>query len=109
MPLERMATESSTQMPTRQLDKAEIRDVVRMAMATLNDRQRLAVLLSKFEEMSYQDIAEAMEMTPQAIKSLLSRARENLREILGPYLTHGERPVVESQARRTLDRELGEL
>jgi hypothetical protein len=50
-----------------------------------------------------------MEMTPQAIKSLLSRARENLREILGPYLAHGERPVVESQARRTLDRELGEL
>jgi len=46
--------------------------------------QRLAVLLSKFEGMSYGDIAEVMETTPPAVKSLLSRARENLREVLQP-------------------------
>jgi RNA polymerase sigma-70 factor (ECF subfamily) len=43
--------------------------------------------------MSYADIAEAMEMSPQAIKSLLSRARENLRAVLEPYLQRGERPT----------------
>jgi RNA polymerase sigma-70 factor (ECF subfamily) len=52
----------------------------------------MAVLLSKFEEMSYADIAETMEMSPQAVKSLLSRARENLREALQPYLEKGQRP-----------------
>jgi RNA polymerase sigma-70 factor (ECF subfamily) len=70
-----------------------MRDVVRLAVGTLNERQRLAVLLSKFEEMSYADIAETMEMSPQAIKSLLSRARENLRVVLEPYLQRGERPT----------------
>jgi RNA polymerase sigma-70 factor (ECF subfamily) len=73
-------------LPTRQLDKAELQEVVEQALAKLNPRQRMAVLLSKYEEMSYNDIAETMQMSPQAIKSLLARARENLREALEPYL-----------------------
>lgn len=92
-PLERLVQASSGQMPARQLDKAETRDIVRLALESLNPRQRMAVLLSKFEEMSYQDIAETMEMTPQAVKSLLSRARGNLREVLEPYLHRGIRPT----------------
>ncbi len=79
-------------MPTRQVDKAELRDVVRMAMDALSDRQRLAVLLNKFEGMSYADIANTMELSPQAIKSLLSRARENLRQMLEPYFEDGTLP-----------------
>ena len=79
-------------MPTRQIDKAELRDVVRMAMEALSERQRLAVLLNKFEGMSYADIAHAMELSPQAIKSLLSRARENLRQMLEPYFADGSLP-----------------
>ncbi len=91
--LERAVQASSGQMPTRQLDKAEIRDVVRLALASLNERQRMAVLLCKFEEMSYADIADSMQLSPQAVKSLLSRARVNLREVLEPYLEHGDRPA----------------
>lgn len=91
-PIEAMVQASSSQMPARQLDKAEVRDIVRLALEELNERQRLAVLLSKFEEMSYADIAETMELSPQAIKSLLSRARVNLREVLAPYLERGEKP-----------------
>ncbi len=97
-PLEVLAQESSGQMPARQLDKAEIRDVVRMALGALNERQRMAVLLSKFENMSYADIAQTMELSPQAIKSLLSRARGNLREVLEPYIHHGELPAVDEDA-----------
>jgi len=91
--LSNLAQEASGLMPTRQLDKAEMTDIVRLAIQSLNERQRLAVLLSKFEEMSYADIAESMNMTPQAIKSLLSRARSNLREVLQPYLTEGQLPA----------------
>jgi RNA polymerase sigma-70 factor (ECF subfamily) len=72
-----------------------MREVVRLALDSLNERQRMAVLLSKFEEMSYADIAQTMELSPQAIKSLLSRARERLREVLEPYLERGQRPEVE--------------
>jgi RNA polymerase sigma-70 factor (ECF subfamily) len=84
---------SSGQMPARQLVNREMREIVRTALESLNERQRMAVLLSKFEGMSYTEIAEAMEMSPQAIKSLLSRARGNLREVLQPYFDQGNRPV----------------
>ena len=97
-PLEGMLQTSSGQIPARQLAKAEMRDVVRMALEVLNERQRLAVLLNKFEGMSYADIAETMEITPQATKSLLSRARANLREVLEPYLERGDRPASTDRA-----------
>ncbi len=88
-----LAQAASGQMPTRLLDKAEVRDMVLAALSSLNERQRMAVLLCKFEGMSYTDIAEAMGMSAKAIKSLLSRARVNLRTVLEPYLDRGERPV----------------
>jgi RNA polymerase sigma-70 factor, ECF subfamily len=91
-PIDRMAQAASGLMPARQLDKAELREVVRTALAGLNERQRLAVLLSKFEDMGYAEIAETMQLSPQAVKSLLSRARVNLREVLEPYLDRGVRP-----------------
>ncbi len=93
--LDQLAQAASGLMPARQLDKAEMRDIVKLAIEGLNERQRMAVLLSKFEDMSYADIAEAMEMSQEAIKSLLSRARLNLKEILQPYLAQGERPTVD--------------
>ncbi len=76
---------ASALMPTRQLDKAELRQLVQDSLVVLNDRQRMAVLLAKFECLNYNEIGEIMEMSPQAIKSLLSRAREKLRETLEPY------------------------
>jgi RNA polymerase sigma-70 factor (ECF subfamily) len=95
-PLDAIVQASSGQMPARQLDRAEMRDIVRMAIETLNERQRMAVLLSKFEGMSYAEIAQTMELTPQAIKSLLSRARNNLREVLEPYFRQGDRPTLQN-------------
>ncbi len=87
--LDQLAKEASGLMPTRQLDNAEKADIVRLAMQSLNERQRAAVLLCKFEEMSYVEIGETLEMSPSAVKSLLSRARSNLRDILQPYLADG--------------------
>ena len=91
-PMETLAAASSGQLPTRQVDKAEMRDIVHLAIEALSERQRMAVLLNKFEGMSYADIAQTMELTPQAVKSLLSRARCNLRDVLEPYLERGDRP-----------------
>lgn len=86
-PEEQLAIEKSGLMPARQFDKQEMREVVRQSLDTLNDRQRMALLLNKFEHMSYADIAVSMDLSVQAIKSLLTRARENLRVQLEPYLT----------------------
>ena len=94
IPLAQMALAASGQMPNRQLDHAETRGIVRAAVANLNERQRMAVLLSKFEDMSYADIAEVMKLSPQAVKSLLSRARGSLRDALSPYIQDGKNPGI---------------
>ena len=88
-PLGNVALAASGLMPTRQLDKLELREVVKLAVSSLSDRQRMAVLLNKFEHLSYEEIAEAMHLSPSAVKSLLSRARANLRDVLEPYLQQG--------------------
>lgn len=92
MTLDQLAKAASGQMPARQLDKLEVSEVVRLAIDSLNDQQRMALLLSKFEEMSYADIAESMNLSIPAVKSLLWRARENLRTVLEPYMKEGQRP-----------------
>jgi RNA polymerase sigma-70 factor (ECF subfamily) len=53
----------------------EIRD----AIASLPAKQRAAVLMHKYEEMDYSQIAEALECSESAVKSLLFRAYETLR------------------------------
>jgi RNA polymerase sigma-70 factor (ECF subfamily) len=90
-------------MPTRSLDKAEQAEMVRHAVAALSERQRMALLLAKFEGMSYQDIAQTMNLSVQAIKSLLSRARVNLKEILTPYIEHGVPPSQTETERPSAD------
>lgn len=91
--MDQMALAASGLMPSRVLDKVERAEIVRLAIDALNDRQRMAMLLSKFEGMSYVEIGETMGLSLQATKSLLSRARENLRLILEPYMQDGARPA----------------
>lgn len=85
-PQEVLVPEKSAFMPARQVARQELQGVVREALDELGERQKLAVLLHKFEGMSYADIAETMDLTPQAVKSLLSRARESLRGKLEGYI-----------------------
>lgn len=72
--------------PAHQMQQTELTDVIRKAIEDLNDRQRMAVVLNKFEDMNYVEIAEVMGLTTKAVKSLLSRARARLRECLQPYI-----------------------
>ena len=85
-PQEQLLKEKSALMPTKQLDRNELQQRVREALETLNERQRMALLLHKFEELSYADIGDSMDLSPSAVKSLLSRARESLRTKLESYM-----------------------
>ena len=91
-PLSTMAKDKSGLMPARVADRNEMSVIVQDAIKQLNERQRMAMLLSKFEGMSYIEIAETMGLTTQAVKSLLSRARSKLKEILEPYVQSGKLP-----------------
>lgn len=85
-PQGQILAEKSALMPTRQLDSSEMRDVVRNALDELGERQKTAVLLHKFEGMSYEEIGDIMGLGTVAVKSLLSRARSKLKESLERYL-----------------------
>ncbi len=93
-PLDTMAKEKSALMPARLVARDEMAEMMRSAIAQLGDRQRMAMLLSKFEGMSYLEIAETMDLSTQAVKSLLSRARLKLKTILEPYVENGVVPNV---------------
>jgi RNA polymerase sigma-70 factor, ECF subfamily len=54
-------------------------DEVRQAIAALPDRQRAAVVMHKYEELEYTQIAVALSCSPQTVKSLLFRAYNTLR------------------------------
>ncbi len=85
-PEEQNLAEKSALMPTRQLDSVELRAVVRNAIEELSERQRTAVVLHKFEEMSYEEIGDIMGLGPVAVKSLISRARGKLKEALEKFI-----------------------
>ena len=72
--------------PAHRLQQEELAAVIRDALDELNDRQRMAIVLNKFEDMEYAEIAEVMALSPKAVKSLLCRARVKLRERLLPYI-----------------------
>lgn len=65
-------------------------DGVRRAVAELPDRQRAVVVLHKFHGMDYEQIAQALGCSVQAVKSLTFRAYTNLRRSLAE--SHAQRP-----------------
>ena len=84
--VEQLLAERSALMPARQLASQEVQAQVRDALETLGERQKMAVLLHKFEGMSYSDIGDVMDLNLVAVKSLLSRARGKLKTALEKYI-----------------------
>jgi RNA polymerase sigma-70 factor, ECF subfamily len=72
--------------PSRPVERAEVADVVRSAVSDLAGRQRTAVELHQFQDWTYNEVAAEMDMSPEAAKSLLYRARNQLRESLSVYM-----------------------
>lgn len=72
--------------PLEALEASERAVQVRRAIEALPDNQRRALVLSRYEGLSYEEIAEVMSISLQAVKSLLWRARDNVRQRLAPIL-----------------------
>ncbi len=68
----------------REFMDGQVAAKVNAALQTLPERQRLALILCHYEEMSMAEAAAVMETTPEAIELLLSRARRSLRRQLEP-------------------------
>ena len=61
------------------LTMAAVRAEIQQAVRELPDRQRMAVMLHKFEDLSYREIASALNCSEGALKSILFRAYSTLR------------------------------
>lgn len=84
--LKKQLEDTSSESPRRKMEEEERREKVREAIHLLPENQRVAVLLRRYEDFSYEEIAKAMNLSVPAVKSLLSRARENLKVSLGSFV-----------------------
>lgn len=72
--------------PAASVERGELHAIVRAALDSLPPNQRMAVILEKWEDCSYEEISQSMGLSIPAVKSLLSRAREGLRERLEKHV-----------------------
>jgi RNA polymerase sigma-70 factor, ECF subfamily len=78
--------DEATATPDATLLQAELQAEIEKAIMLLPDTQRMALVLRRYEELSYEDIADVLDLSVPAVKSLLFRARTELRERLKDYL-----------------------
>jgi RNA polymerase sigma-70 factor (ECF subfamily) len=72
--------------PEKLLQRQAIAQALRQALGQIPEKQRIAFILSKYQELSYVEVAEIMKISEKAVKSLIHRAKEALAEGLKPLL-----------------------
>jgi RNA polymerase sigma-70 factor (ECF subfamily) len=77
-------------LPPENVLHGELAKKIEEALAELPENQRTAILLCRQEELSYEEIAEVLNCSLSATKSLIHRGRETLKEKLKPYLRTGD-------------------
>jgi RNA polymerase sigma-70 factor, ECF subfamily len=68
--------------PDKVLERQAISHAIQDALEQLPDKQRMAFILNKYQELSYVEVAEIMKTSETAVKSLIHRAKEALAERL---------------------------
>jgi RNA polymerase sigma-70 factor, ECF subfamily len=72
--------------PDASLLELELQRKIEEAILQLPDNQRMALVLRRYEQLSYEQIAEVLDLSVPAVKSVLFRARTELRSRLSKYL-----------------------
>ena len=75
--------------PSEAMERDDVVSAVRQAIEALPEQQRAALILAKYHDTPYVEIAEILDSSEKAIKSLIHRARETLRQTLAPFLKQG--------------------
>lgn len=78
--------DKTTKTPAQHALDRELMTAVDQAILDLPEQQRLAVILRRYDEFSYEEIAAILKTSVPSTKSLLFRARETLRDALQSYL-----------------------
>jgi len=78
--------DTQTASPGENVLQRELERAVDDAIQALPEKQRIGVILRRYEEMPYEEIAKVLGLSVSAVKSLLFRARAQLKESLQGYL-----------------------
>jgi RNA polymerase sigma-70 factor (ECF subfamily) len=77
---------SPRRTPETETENREMSAILMKALKSLPEKQRVALLLHKYDGFSYLDISRIMDCTVPAVESLIHRARLGLKKELTPYL-----------------------
>jgi RNA polymerase sigma-70 factor (ECF subfamily) len=80
------APDPGAKAPDTSLLDDEMQTAIQRAIDALPEIQRMAIVLRRYDDVSYEEIAEILELSVPAVKSVLFRARTELREKLKQYL-----------------------
>ncbi len=72
--------------PDMNMEREERNRIIQESLDTLPPNQRMAVILRRFEDLSYEEIAEVLHVSVSSVESLLFRAKQTLRKKLSPYV-----------------------
>ena len=78
--------DGNVKTPDTALLDTEMQDAIERAIQDLPEASRMAVIMRRYQDVSYEEIGEVLDITVPAVKSLLFRARTELREKLKAYL-----------------------
>jgi RNA polymerase sigma-70 factor, ECF subfamily len=81
----RSTNDNGPRVPDEALLEGELQMAIDMAIRALPEKQRLAVVLRRYEGKSYEEIGEVLNLSVPAVKSVLFRARTQLRDALKRY------------------------
>jgi len=83
---QQLADQRPANQPDQSLAQSELRGLIDAAISQLPEKQKLAVVLRRYQKMPYEEIAEVLKISVPAVKSQLFRARTALRESLAIHL-----------------------
>ena len=72
--------------PEQHFEKKERQDAIARALASLNEGYRTAVILHRYQGISYKEIAEVMGTSVSSVESILFRAKKKLAGLLKDYM-----------------------
>lgn len=80
--MSRQVADGTVMRADEEMQQEERAEMIRQAIKRLPENQQIAVVLRRYDNFSYDEIAQTMGTTSKAVKSLLSRAKEHLKNKL---------------------------
>ena len=75
----------TTATPEKIFERRDLSRIIKQALSQIPEKQRIAFILNKYQELSYSEVADVMDSSERAVKSLIHRAKEALAERLKPF------------------------